>query len=798
MNRIRFHSVHRILLGLIYCLAPLMVGCNIPSGRTLSVNYSISVPDPAQQRVLVRARFSGLKSGTTDLAMLRRWRDGTRLNDQMSWLQVQGAQGTLTQVLPEVEIGDTTAPDVVRWRMRAPLSGVLQIEYMVDLSGQDGAVPSQIGSDHTLLLARSLFIFPAAWLEQPQAILQGAARVTVQAPDGGPTFSGWPTDERGQVYLPDTLEGMLDGIVALGHYTRFDYLQSSLHVRMLFSSGIEPAQAERRARNLGDEVQAAYRFFGTAPDRATEMNVWLIVLGDSQQAASGDGAALAQNLLLVRTSDALPASLDQTVLRQAVRLWLGEAIRTAPPWATDATTRGAWLTQGWGEYLTWRIFQQDDILGAIPYWEHMRFVARTLAHDPALDTFSLEEATQRLDEDPALAPFVEGKGQLAALLLDERLRAGTQGQVDLGSLLQQMHYRWYPRSGDWGLGSLADAQGIADLLSEMAGPEYAHWFTQTLSSVGPLNYEDVLSLTARVVGETRTYVTPDGLQLSYQWLEGASPRKAIYLGDGPGRPPYDAMRALGEGLGSRLSVAYLDQRGSGRSDAPGSGAYSNDALINDIELLRRQLATAKVVLIGHGWGGYLALNYAARYPERVAALVLLTPIPSFPRVALAQLDALHQKDGADGADVSVDSRLASGVYSYADWTTLQAQLGLTGTLSQDHEHAEAALQSAYAYYTEVAALPEGLSLSNAEILPTLIARDRLLEHDPLSDVPVGQYPTLILYGERDSFIPHPLRGALCEQFNAETEQISQAGYYVYLDNPSATLAAIGSFLDHHP
>jgi proline iminopeptidase len=49
------------------------------------------------------------------------------------------------------------------------------------------------------------------------------------------------------------------------------------------------------------------------------------------------------------------------------------------------------------------------------------------------------------------------------------------------------------------------------------------------------------------------------------------------------------------------------------------------AQIADIERIRRILGDEKLILVGHSWGGFLASLYAAEFPERVEALVLVSP-----------------------------------------------------------------------------------------------------------------------------------------------------------------------------
>lgn len=72
----------------------------------------------------------------------------------------------------------------------------------------------------------------------------------------------------------------------------------------------------------------------------------------------------------------------------------------------------------------------------------------------------------------------------------------------------------------------------------------------------------------------------------------------------------------------RPTVLY-DQGGCGRSDAPGPRSrYTIGSYVAELEALRAHLGFERVHLIGHSWGGLLAPAYAARYPHRVAGLVL--------------------------------------------------------------------------------------------------------------------------------------------------------------------------------
>src|SRR5215471_842043 len=70
-------------------------------------------------------------------------------------------------------------------------------------------------------------------------------------------------------------------------------------------------------------------------------------------------------------------------------------------------------------------------------------------------------------------------------------------------------------------------------------------------------------------------------------------------------------------------VVFYDQRGNGRS--PGLKRDQTCTLadqIQDLDDLRANLGYERVNVLGHSWGGYLAMAYAARHPERIDRLIV--------------------------------------------------------------------------------------------------------------------------------------------------------------------------------
>ena len=76
-------------------------------------------------------------------------------------------------------------------------------------------------------------------------------------------------------------------------------------------------------------------------------------------------------------------------------------------------------------------------------------------------------------------------------------------------------------------------------------------------------------------------------------------------------------------LAKSRPVIFYDQRGVARSPAlkPGQSCTFADQ-IADLDALRAYLGYERIDLLGHSYGGLLAMAYATRYPERIVHLIL--------------------------------------------------------------------------------------------------------------------------------------------------------------------------------
>jgi len=73
----------------------------------------------------------------------------------------------------------------------------------------------------------------------------------------------------------------------------------------------------------------------------------------------------------------------------------------------------------------------------------------------------------------------------------------------------------------------------------------------------------------------------------------------------------------------RFMLIFYDHRCNGRSVGAPITSMTWDNLTADADALREKLGFEKWAVLGHSFGGHVALEYALRYPDRLSHLVLL-------------------------------------------------------------------------------------------------------------------------------------------------------------------------------
>lgn len=81
-------------------------------------------------------------------------------------------------------------------------------------------------------------------------------------------------------------------------------------------------------------------------------------------------------------------------------------------------------------------------------------------------------------------------------------------------------------------------------------------------------------------------------------------------------------------------VIRYDQLGCGRSDRPEDDSlWEAETFVEEMDVLRAQLGLERIHILGHSWGGMLAMEHAAAHPDDVLGVVLSSAPASVPRIA---------------------------------------------------------------------------------------------------------------------------------------------------------------------
>lgn len=211
----------------------------------------------------------------------------------------------------------------------------------------------------------------------------------------------------------------------------------------------------------------------------------------------------------------------------------------------------------------------------------------------------------------------------------------------------------------------------------------------------------------------------------------------------------------------------LDFRGHGDSGWRRDGGYTTESWVADIEEARHALGWERMLLCGHSLGGRIALEYAARHPNRLIGMVAVDFLPEFYSVKSRKIQKTRSRSQPRYADREAMLR--------------KFHLQPAGTLLTEEELravAKTALRKdgdAYTWKFDWRAF----LYSYGQIWPTL---------------PEIKVPTLIVRGGKSTVMTHAdYRRCLEGIAGAKGVEVPEAYHHVPLDTPKAMAEAIADF-----
>lgn len=205
-------------------------------------------------------------------------------------------------------------------------------------------------------------------------------------------------------------------------------------------------------------------------------------------------------------------------------------------------------------------------------------------------------------------------------------------------------------------------------------------------------------------------------------------------------------------------VILPDVRGHGGSEAP-AGVYRMSLLAKDIVHLLEYLGINKASICGHSMGGYIALAFAEKYPERLAGLGLITSRSNADseekREGRYRMAELVQKRGAVALAESLSPRLTAGETLIQETRHLIAKTAPTGIVGALQGMAERPDRTELLSRISVPALvvagedDQIINLEEAGKMAQLLPKGKLFNLSGAGHLPMKETPAALAEGLND-------------------------------------------------
>jgi len=280
-----------------------------------------------------------------------------------------------------------------------------------------------------------------------------------------------------------------------------------------------------------------------------------------------------------------------------------------------------------------------------------------------------------------------------------------------------------------------------------------------------------------LVGDVRLFFEVRGQE--WQLDEEGMRRRPVLIGlhGGPGVDGTKHRYQLAP-LADTVQVVVPDQRGHGRSDLSTPETWNLATWAKDVHGLSDALGIEHPIVYGSSFGGFVAQQYAASFPDHPAGLVLASTCPRL--ISGTELIDRSRKVGGDeAADVVRRNLEAPTAETKAEWIRV---CGPLLSLNDDPDPLVAAHDAARILTMEVNLHwfeQEGNGMDLRAVLCNM------------------RCPTLVLLGEHDPLTPKYLAEEIVSAIPnglARLEVIPDAAHDLVTDNPDYTLKSIREFV----
>jgi proline iminopeptidase len=280
------------------------------------------------------------------------------------------------------------------------------------------------------------------------------------------------------------------------------------------------------------------------------------------------------------------------------------------------------------------------------------------------------------------------------------------------------------------------------------------------------------------VNGTNLFFDIEGSLLELRGTE-VKPRPVCFvLHGGPGLD-HTGFRPWLSPLADLVQLVYIDLRGQGRSGEVPLETCTINQMADDLEQLRQYLGVERPLILGHSFGGFVALTYAVRYPENYSGLILVD--------TAAKLDA--------------ESAMATAQRMLQDRPeVMQAVLGaFTGQIKTEEQMRtwwkEVTPLYMQHYDPIITTLMFDRMLMKADVMNHVLGGDEMANYDLTDRLETIKYPVLAICGESDWITPVNSSWTIAQRVAlGKLVVLQNAGHFSYLEQSARFMQATREFV----
>ena len=280
-------------------------------------------------------------------------------------------------------------------------------------------------------------------------------------------------------------------------------------------------------------------------------------------------------------------------------------------------------------------------------------------------------------------------------------------------------------------------------------------------------------------GVTGSLVRLDDTSL-YVEERGEGPA-VIVLHGGPGGDHVQFADYL-DPLSRELRLIFVDQRAHGLSERPPRSTWTLSRIAQDVIMLARALGLDRYAILGHSWGGSVALQNAVDYPGMASALVVCNGVPS------ARWAVAVDRNLAAIEPPELRRRFAEAFARFGSVITQQDCAELMSHLMPFYfaDPSDARIQDYFARTAGALFSPE---MFRETVEPGPLRVD--VEHR-LDEI---KAPTLLIAGRFDrACAPEASEAMAAAIAGSQLHVLERSGHMTYVEEQEAFVNAVGDFL----